>query len=82
MRYKWAGVLLACASMTALATPGAVDSKGCHASTKIGFHCHPQRADKVGGLPGGESQAQRDKRLRRECKGMQNAGACTGYAKR
>lgn len=66
----------------AFATPGAVDAKGCHDSKKIGFHCHPQSAASVrGGLPGGESQAQRDKRLRRECKGQINAGACTGYAK-
>lgn len=68
-------------SCVAFATPGAVDSKGCHASEKIGFHCHPNRTGKQGGLPGGESQAQRDKRLRRECKGQINAGACTGYAK-
>ena len=28
----------------------------------------------------GESQAERDKRLLRECKGRPNAGACEGYA--
>ncbi len=32
-------------------------------------------------LPGGsgESRAERSARLRRECKGRPNAGACTGY---
>lgn len=28
----------------------------------------------------GETQAQRDRRLKRECKGRPNAGACLGYA--
>lgn len=27
-----------------------------------------------------ETQAQRDRRLKRECKGRPNAGACLGYA--
>ncbi|QXL85951.1 hypothetical protein [Comamonas sp. NLF-1-9] len=30
----------------------------------------------------GESTAEREKRLYRECQGMPNAGACLGYAKR
>ncbi len=29
---------------------------------------------------GGESAAERDRRLLRECKGLPNAGACLGYA--
>ncbi|MCJ0762532.1 hypothetical protein [Variovorax terrae] len=28
----------------------------------------------------GETAAQRDRRLQRECKGLPNAGACLGYA--
>jgi len=64
----------------AWATSGGVDESGCHASQKIGWHCHPQRA-KGGGLPGGESHAQREKRLKRECKNSPNAGMCSGYGK-
>jgi len=29
----------------------------------------------------GESTAERDRRLKRECRGMPNAGACLGYAR-
>lgn len=66
------------ACTAAMATPGAVDANGCHDSAKIGFHCHPQRAQS-GGLPGGETHRQREARLKRECKGRPNAGACLGY---
>lgn len=71
------------AAMTAVhapasATPGGVDGQGCHSSKRIGHHCHPERASH-GGLPGGETQAQRDRRLKRECKGQRNAGACLGF---
>lgn len=31
--------------------------------------------------PSEETPAQRDKRLKRECKGMHNAGACLGYTR-
>jgi len=31
--------------------------------------------------PSEESPAQRDRRLKRECKGMHNAGACLGYTR-
>ncbi|GAB4088982.1 hypothetical protein [Hydrogenophaga soli] len=30
-------------------------------------------------LPGGETPYERERRLRRECKGRPNAGACSGY---
>ena len=69
------GVIWAlCAS--AMATPGAVDADGCHESKKAGFHCHPERATKA---PGGETTRDRERRLKRECKGRPNAGACAGY---
>ena len=32
--------------------------------------------------PSEESTAERDRRLYRECKGLPNAGACLGYARR
>ena len=69
-------VVLAAGSV-ANATPGGVDANGCHDSEKIGYHCHPQRAT-GGGLPGGETRTQRAARLKRECKGQVNAGACAG----
>jgi guanyl-specific ribonuclease Sa len=36
-------------------------------------------APKVRSLGSGETPAERAARLKRECKGMPNAGACTGY---
>lgn len=61
----------------AYATPGGVDSQGCHGSQKIGFHCHPGRASSGGAADG--SRADRVRRLKAECKGGVNAGACSGY---
>lgn len=46
------------------ATPGRVDSLGCHYSKKYGMHCHQGEV--------------REKRLQRECRGRPNAGACLG----
>lgn len=71
--------------LAAMATGGGVDENGCHDSKKQGFHCHPERAKSgaawVGTSTSGDrTQAERDKRLKRECKGRPNAGACMGYA--
>lgn len=63
-------------SAPVMATPGGVDSSGCHGSKKIGQHCHPQRAGTTAGADG--SRADRVKRLKAECKGGVNAGACSG----
>ena len=67
------------------ATPGGVNANGCHESKTHGYHCHPERAKVAAG--GGawststdKDQDARDKRLKRECKGRPNAGACLGYA--
>lgn len=72
--------MLICAGVQA--HPGAVNQSGCHDSKKIGFHCHPERF--AGAHPGGsiESPGARDKRLRRECKGRPDAGACLGYGRK
>lgn len=59
------------------ATPGRVDANGCHASKTIGFHCHPERAS--GSAVGSETTRERERRLKRECKGRPNAGACLGF---
>lgn len=72
-------VVLAFGMAPALATPGGVDANGCHTSKKQGHHCHPERARGSGGADG--TQSARDKRLRRECKGRPNSGACLGYAR-
>lgn len=71
------GVAFSMLPIQAIATPGGVDSDGCHGSRKIGFHCHPMRATGGGAADG--SRQDRVRRLKRECKGGVNAGACTGY---
>lgn len=75
-------VFLYLAASLAQATPGGLDANGCHNSKKKDFHCHVAR-DKAPAksLGRGETTAQREKRLLRECRGQPNAGACVGYAK-
>ena len=58
------------------ATPGRVDSGGCHGSKKWGYHCHP---DRVSGGGSSENVRERERRLKRECKTAPGAGACAGY---
>ena len=79
MKHLITFTLLIFASTMAAATGGAVDMNGCHKSKKQGIHCHADRAKGSGGSDG--TQSARDKRLKRECKGMANAGACAGYTK-
>ena len=64
-------------AVTAAATPGRVDAQGCHTSKKSGYHCHPERVQ----TSGGEAVKERERRLKRECRGMPNAGACLGYVR-
>lgn len=74
-------MLFALASL-AQATPGGLDPNGCHQSQKKGFHCHaPSGKTKSKAQGSAETPAERDKRLRRECKGLPNAGACLGYTR-
>lgn len=77
-------IAVAFSANAALATSGGVDENGCHDSKKQGFHCHPERAKTAGGgafnTSQDRNQTERDKRLKRECKGRPNAGACLGYA--
>ena len=76
MKQSTRAALIACmvwAAGPALATPGAVDEKGCHQSQKIGFHCHPMRVKDEPGrvfvavVPGADCQA---KPRRKACKGL------------
>lgn len=58
-------------------------SPGSAASTRTQLERpHRVKVVKAPKASGGseETQAQRDRRLRRECKGRPNAGACLGYA--
>jgi hypothetical protein len=78
-------VILAIAAMLAApfaghATSGGVNSEGCHNSKAAGYHCHPERA-KGGSVAASsqESTRERSRRLKRECKGSRNGGACLGY---
>lgn len=65
----------------AQATPGGLDASGCHHPRNKEFHCHVPHAKAQGKTQGrGETTAQREKRLLRECRGLPNAGACLGYA--
>ena len=54
---------------SAAMTSASVSKKG---SVKIKHHRSPSE----------ESTAERERRLYRECKGLPNAGACLGYARR
>ena len=38
-----AGIALAVTNF-AVASPGATDGSGCHASARLGYHCHARRA--------------------------------------
>lgn len=76
-------VVLLLAHQFAHATPGGVDANGCHRSATAGHHCHPERATGRGSVQtvgGNETVRERERRLKRECKGRPNAGACLGYA--
>ena len=63
------------------ATPGALDAAGCHQSKKIGYHCHPERGAAPARAAPVPAVTAEDRRLKRECKGRPNAGACLGYAR-
>lgn len=70
-------------STGAHATPGGLDSAGCHRSKAAGYHCHPERGAAKPAKPARAPQAStaEERRLLRECKGRPNAGACAGYAR-
>ena len=76
---NFAVATLVLVSGAAGATPGATDANGCHQSAKMGYHCHAKKAG-AASKQGDKRAAAEDRRLRRECKGRPNAGACLGYA--
>jgi hypothetical protein len=68
--------LCCCAGLLALATLPAQATTYQQPPKKL------QRVEYVGPYqrhPGGETTYERERRLKRECKGRPNAGACSGY---
>ena len=74
-----AGIALAVTNF-AVASPGGTDGNGCHASARLGYHCHAKRAG-AAERQADQRRGAEDRRLARECKGRPNAGACAGYAR-
>jgi len=63
-----------------LCAPPALASRAAGAdSTPASPHKRRVRVRPVPQHDNGESPADRDRRLRRECRGLPNAGACSGY---
>ena len=77
---NFAVATLVLVSGAAGATPGATDASGCHASARNGYHCHAKKPGKATERQADKRRTAEDRRLRRECKGRPNAGACLGYA--
>ncbi|MBX3609014.1 MAG: hypothetical protein KF871_03890 [Hydrogenophaga sp.] len=63
-------MLIATSSLAAGAAPPADGAPTRKLPSKVTFHKAPSE----------ESPAAREKRLKRECKGRPNAGACLGFA--
>ncbi len=63
-------------------TLAAADASGPEKSAKKSVKKSSQKSSAPKVLPSGSSEtpAERAARLKRECKGLPNAGACTGYA--
>ena len=77
---NFAVATLVLVSGAAGATPGATDASGCHTSARHGYHCHAKKPGKATERQEDQRRTAEDRRLRRECKGRPNAGACLGYA--
>lgn len=81
---KWALFLMvSVAANMAWATPGGVDSKGCHNSDKIGYHCHPTRVRDVR-LPNERLSPKKEAAisLREQCKRSLDDSPCKDRAKK
>jgi hypothetical protein len=55
------------------ATGGKTDRNGCHASKKVGFHCHAGHSAYMSTT---ETKAERTSRIRLACAGNPNPKAC------
>ena len=75
------GVVALLPSVTAAAqTTGAEQPQPAKKVKKTSKVKKAKQAEAEPRLPGGETRAERERRLLRECKGRPNAGACSGYA--
>ncbi len=72
--------LVAAALFGALALPGAVAFAASASPSGTGSKKVPAKVTFIN-APSSETPAAREKRLRRECKGRPNAGACLGYTR-
>lgn len=80
--FRYPAVFVGLAVLTAAgvsAHPGGVDAKGCHQGADAVPHCHMVRKAQTTGKPApvSETPEQREKRLRRVCKGKVPGGECT-----
>ena len=77
----WGAARLACKSMFAVLLLAAVAASAQTQQGKKEERKRSQTAGSVKFLPGSqESEATRTRRLKRECRGRPNAGACLGHA--
>lgn len=77
---KSACIVLAFWCAGAIATPGGLDSNGCHKSKADGYHCHGVKLEKIRPYIAGETQFEHSKRLAAQCLTQKNEGVCFGYA--
>lgn len=70
-------VLLAMVVVSGGVHAAKLDSNGCYNHAQKGYVCPSQGTVQPWGH---ETTKERDKRLKRECKGKPNAGACLGHA--
>lgn len=76
-------LLAAIVAMGLLGAPGTALAKRAQGSSAAAEAPRKKGVSKITyqRSPSEESPAQRDRRLKRECKGMHNAGACLGYTR-
>lgn len=63
------------------ATPGGLDRYGCHHSKATGYHCHGLKLSQIVHTYQKETASERSARLLVQCRGLENAGVCFGYAR-
>lgn len=75
---SWAVKLLLSLTVVCAGAPASREALAAKArkTTPTVVHATPEPR-----LPGGETRAERERRLKRECKGRPNAGACSGHAR-
>ena len=73
-------IALLCAAALLCMGADAAETKAKKSKPQATQSAHAKKAGRIKFEKGsGETRAERDRRLQRECKGMPNAGACLGY---